>query len=215
MRLLWWTLVMPQQLKAYREQYGDESERPITKWLVSTLLWLPFFLPSSAAGLGFLPLYEPPLENFPFKRDLGLYLLISGGLFMAWLFTGVFGDRDERIVAGGLTGFIAAVLAGSILAGLGMGSPNWVVKSVPAPIGLMIGLAIGLGGLLARGLARGLSLGLSLGLGIVLRLVLGNAVEESLKTGCPSWLARGGLWAVGGGSCLFGVVLVFGGLAGV
>ena len=40
LRLLWWVLVTPQRLKAYRGAFGEKDERRVGRWLVSTLIWL-------------------------------------------------------------------------------------------------------------------------------------------------------------------------------
>ncbi len=88
LRLLWWTLMKRQQLKAYRVQYGENAERPVSKWLLSTIIWLPLLLLVLAVGLETLPstttAYTPTT-----------YPLMGGGLLIGWLLTGIFGDREN------------------------------------------------------------------------------------------------------------------------
>jgi serine/threonine protein kinase len=84
LRLLWWTLVMPQQLIAHREIYGDEGLKRVGKWLVSTLIWLPFLMPSLGLGLELLP-----HSSKAWSADT--YLLWSAGMFVCWLLTGLLG----------------------------------------------------------------------------------------------------------------------------
>jgi len=56
LRLLWWVLVMPQNLKAYREIFSEWDDEYINKWLISTLVWLPLLIATLALGLEMLPL---------------------------------------------------------------------------------------------------------------------------------------------------------------
>ena len=58
LRLLWWVLVTPQRLKAYREAFGEKDDGRVGKWLASTLTWLPLFILTLALGVGTLPSTE-------------------------------------------------------------------------------------------------------------------------------------------------------------
>ena len=76
LRLLWWGLVMPHKLKAYREEFGEKDVKRVGGYLISTLLWLPLFMPSLALGLELLPVHnKSPVD----------YLWISLFLVGAWL----------------------------------------------------------------------------------------------------------------------------------
>ncbi len=55
LRLLWWVLVTPQRLRAYRLVFGEREVRVVGSWLFSTLIWLPFFVLTLALGLRLLP----------------------------------------------------------------------------------------------------------------------------------------------------------------
>jgi hypothetical protein len=198
LRLLWWTLVTPQQLKAHREQFGEKAELPTAKWLISTLLWLPFFLPFSAVGFGIVPFSLPYLE---FTLIADHYLWASGGLFIAWLGAGLFGDGDEEAVA--LVVTLTAVLAVALAVGMAVVPILAGVLAVVLAAGLagvlMVGLAVvlavALGGVLPPVLPLGLAVVLmgvpAAGLAVVLPVGLANAVKESLKTGRASWKTKG------------------------
>jgi hypothetical protein len=221
LRLLWWTLVTPQQLKAYREEFGKKAEGPTGKWLVSTLIWLPFFLPFSAVGFEIVP-FSP--YTFPSGITLTSthYLWASGGLFIAWLLTGVFGNNKAAFTVEQLGGFLLGLSIGVLPVGLAgflaLGPTGFV--SVGLAGGLALGLARGrvvpLAGTLMLGLMFGLGAGLWLGLSVelggeqVLELVefklvlvlvlvlaiglpigLEKPVQKSLETGRASWVARG------------------------
>jgi hypothetical protein len=106
LRLLWWTLVMPQQLIAHREIYGDEEQKRVGKWLVSTLIWLPLLMPTLGLGLELLP-----HSSKAWSADT--YLLWSGGVFVCWLLTGLLGGIDNDAAVGVAVGVVVGV-AGSV-----------------------------------------------------------------------------------------------------
>ncbi len=89
LRLLWWILVMPQYLKAYKEAFGVKDVERVGKWLVSTLVWLPLWVLALGIGLEAIPSRFWPSE---------LYLWISVALSGVWLLTGWLGDADEDLV---------------------------------------------------------------------------------------------------------------------
>ncbi|MCP4539888.1 MAG: hypothetical protein GY832_22340 [Chloroflexi bacterium] len=80
LRLLWWVLVTPQRLLAYRETFGENAERSVGRWLVSTLVYLPIFIVTLALGLRILPRAEKA-----FSPTLCLWM--SVGLTIAWVLT--------------------------------------------------------------------------------------------------------------------------------
>ena len=229
LRLLWWTFITPQQLKAYREQYGEKAERPTSKWLGSSLIWLPFLLPSLI-----LVIQTFAEGTYPVFSMINLSII-----FIAWLFTGVFGNREHYQVGG--VGVIFGVALG-ILLGIALGISLGVGLAVSLLLGLILGLvggvAAGMGIVLVAGLSIGLAIGLTVGqplaiklgmavqmgrpekiifglsLMIILQIVLSVGVafvvEKSLKTGRPSWFARGAfglLVAVSGFFVLFSFLL--------
>jgi hypothetical protein len=112
LRLLWWMLVAPQGLKAYREAFGEKDERRVGKWLASNLTWLPLFIPTLALGLGTLPrMRDDPLST--------AYLWISLGLTLAWAWalTGWLIESDYELVAS----ILAFILAGVVAVGMVFG----------------------------------------------------------------------------------------------
>ncbi len=110
-RLLWWILVMPQLLKAYRETFGENDEKRVGKWLLSTLILLPFLVPTLALGLEFLPPFEKA-----WQPDTYLWisaLLVGGWLLTGWLvLTGWLGDIDEILNLAGFVAFGVGVALG-------------------------------------------------------------------------------------------------------
>ena len=95
MKLLWWVLVMPQQLNAYQQTYGEYAKvnvKDIWKWLAtSALIWLPLSLATLAMGMELLPLKEE--AKYPQS-----YLIATGMIVIAWLVTRAFFayfDDDE------------------------------------------------------------------------------------------------------------------------
>jgi len=80
LRLLWWVLVTPRWLKAYRETFGEKAERGVGKWLVSTLIWVPLSIPVLAMGLGILP-------NTEGDYSLSAYLLTIAVFVFGWVLT--------------------------------------------------------------------------------------------------------------------------------
>jgi hypothetical protein len=87
LRLLWWVLVTPRQLKVYRNTFGEKDERGVGRWLVSTLIWLPLGIPTLALGLNILP---RGADAFPPIFYLGCLM----GLVLAWSLTARLGGVD-------------------------------------------------------------------------------------------------------------------------
>lgn len=115
LRLLWWTLVMPQNLKDYREIFGDKDEKCIGNWLVSTLVWLPLWILTLALGLELLP----SIANAWSYTEIwwlskawspNVYLWISVVLSGIWLLTGWLGnvDKDWAFIVAFVTAFVMA-----------------------------------------------------------------------------------------------------------
>ncbi|MCP4526367.1 MAG: hypothetical protein GY833_10700 [Aestuariibacter sp.] len=206
LRLQWWVLVTPQRLVAYREVYGENAERSVGKWLVSTLIWLPFFISTLALGLGTMPLAEityPP----------AIYLWTGASLILVWALTGWLGERDidhtstiksiavflAFAVVGGVPFFVIGDVTfrviGSVIFGVVLGVVPAIAKSVAGSIANILILGVSLGAvfiwivmpdkndalnncILIASLLRSIDMGL-------------DFVGKSLKTGDPSWLAQG------------------------
>ncbi|MDY7078609.1 MAG: hypothetical protein SXV54_16970 [Chloroflexota bacterium] len=150
-RLLWWVLVTPQRLVAYREAYGENADYTVGKWLATTLFFLPYVLPALAWALETLP--QEHGASLPF------YLGMTIGLVLLWALTGCL-----------KTSYNASLNATS------------VVFSVTF---LLVNTGTGTGsGLLTGIIARTLTYN-------IVDAYVKPRVGESLRTGHPSWLARG------------------------
>lgn len=114
LRLLWWVLVMPQRLMAYREAYGENAERSVDKWLASTLGWLPIFVPTLALGL----------ETFFYRStifsNIYIYRWVAACLALAWFLTGLFGRRGVGAGVGMSFVMAAEVLIAMIALAIGI-----------------------------------------------------------------------------------------------
>lgn len=112
LRLFWWVLVMPQRLHAYRKTYGQDDEKQIGNWLVSTLIWFPLLIPSLALGL----------KQLPYSDHAWLpetYWLLSILLIGAWVLTGGLKiNKDVPIAVVGLVSVGMAVLVSVSVAGI-------------------------------------------------------------------------------------------------
>ncbi len=147
LRLFWWVLVTPQQLKAYRETFGEEDERKVGKWLASTLTWLPLFIPTLALGLGTLP-------RMGYVPSPTAYLWSSLGLALAWVLTGWLGKSDDDVAAAVATIVavaVAFIVAFVVLAGMA------VDVAVGVTQGVAVGVAFVVGGVAASGVAHAIA----------------------------------------------------------
>ena len=106
--LLWWILVKPKQLQAYRQSFGEEDENRVGKWLVSSLTWWPLLIPILASGFG---LFLPTPTEWPPQVYLWFSILIIG----CWILTGWLGNVGEGSVMGNITfGVIFGMVFGVI-----------------------------------------------------------------------------------------------------
>ncbi len=106
--LLWWILVKPKQLQAYRKRFGELDENRVGKWLVSSLTWWPLLIPILASGLG---LFLPAPEEWP----PNVYILFSILIIGCWFVTGWLGNIGEGSIMGNITfGVIFGMIFGVI-----------------------------------------------------------------------------------------------------
>jgi len=205
LRLLWWVFNKPQQLQAYRQIFGQEDEKRVGSWLVSTLTWWPLLVSLLI------------LEQSPTKIGMPeIYIGLSVG---CWILTGWFKINQNMAISLAflmsicltvlvsvsvanivMAGFIwlsvavgVAVIVASLIAVIVAGDVA-VVVAVLVLIGVTIGMAVGVALLLSDFMA-GLMAGSAAGLiaGIVMEFVanvVGDAIKNTLKTGIPSFLAR-------------------------
>jgi hypothetical protein len=163
LRLLWWVLVTPQRLVAYREVFGKNAERSVGEWLVNTLAWLPLFIPLLALGLGTLPRIEESSTT---------YLGASVGLVVAWVLTGRGSSLKGKMFLLACSWWLVVTFV-------------WVntMRSVSA-VGVVSALV-------GRDWVNGV-IGVVVGLTMLkVAGVVESAVKDSLKTGKSSGLTRG------------------------
>jgi len=201
LRLLWWILVMPQQLIAHRAIAGDKEQERVGKWLVSTLIWLPLLIPTLGLGLEVLP-----HSSKAWPADT--YLLSSGGVFVCWLLTGLLGSIDNDVV-GVVVGVVAFVVVGVVMFGVVVvGVVMFGVVAFGVMFGVMFGVGVagGVAGGVAFGVVGGVVVGVAafvafVAVGGVAFVAVGGVVvgvaafvafvvKKSLKTGTPSWITR-------------------------
>lgn len=61
-----WRLLTPARPGTHREQAGDRTVRSIGAWLVSTLIWLPLFVPLLAMDVRVMPVSSEQLSSSAF-----------------------------------------------------------------------------------------------------------------------------------------------------
>jgi len=207
LRLLWWTLVMPQQLSNY-QQLAEENEKSVGKWLLSTLIWLSLLMPILALGLELLPHSAKAWGS-------ETYMMLSALLVVCWLLTGWLGDIDNEkafhlalFMAFCVGSFIAFSIVFGVMGGMTVamviGVAILVVGGVTTAMASIFTVRIV--GQVAIGMTAGVVFGLSFGLfPLVASLVAGivafglvvalagdveGSIREGVDTGIPSRFAR-------------------------
>ena len=166
LHLLWWALVTPKQLKIYRQAFGEKDELRVGKWLASTLIWLPFLLPTFSLGLG-------AIHHIKDTFSSPIYLLISISIVVAWVLTALLGKTDgdhvellEGIVAGLAAGIVAGILAFFTAFSIAFGAAVGVMATimVGVAISVTVGIAVGVAVRLSSGAVGSVALGVAVGL---------------------------------------------------
>ena len=210
-RLVWWVLVKPQCLRAYREAFGSGDEHRLGKWLVSTLIWSPLFL----AALGVL------LDEMSFSAVSPLVII---GLVVAWTLTGWLGDRCGKwqLWGAGAVGFVVAgaatlvisqavarhvadelaqvmapavalILALGVVCGMAFAIANGVAAGVSGgvPVGLVVGLIVALLTEVFYGHLEHLLVCIAAGIAAALvAFLVARSADSGLQHARPSWVAR-------------------------
>jgi len=173
LRLLWWVLVMPQQLIDYREEFGEKDDRRVGKWLASTLLWLPLLMPSFALGLEWLShshnAWLPETYLWFSAGFVGCWLLLVmlGNLNYMWAFGVMFGVAFS--VAFVVAGVVAVVVAVVVALSVANGVAN----------GVAISVAFGVAGYMAGGVAIVVAISVAFGVAIAVGFdVAGDIVGD-------------------------------------
>ncbi len=164
LRLLWWSLVTPAQLKAYQEQYRGGSLRAVGNRLAYTLAFLPLFLPALGLGLGLLP-RTPEAEFAP------TYLWLALGISLIWLFLLALADILEDadgwvfVVAGVMAFVVAGIVAFVVAVGVAVGVAGDVAFVVASVIAFVVAGVVAF--VVAGGVAGGVAFGVAVGVAIV------------------------------------------------
>jgi hypothetical protein len=199
-RLLWWILMMPQQLYAYRQIFGLEDEQRVGKWLASFLLWGPLFLLTFTLGLGYFNHSGPVFPT--------IYLALSVLIMVSGLLTAGLEIKQNQgvvfiiafLIAFGVAFAVALGLLDAILLSVttviaivvGAGVAECVVGrlSYMIALGVVIGMTVGIVGSIAGNEAGGIAAGEAFIATIVVLGFTSERIENSLKNGQPSLLAR-------------------------
>jgi serine/threonine protein kinase len=202
LRLLWWILVMPQQLVDHRKRFGNTDDRRVGKWLVSTLTWLPLLMPSLALGLEWLP-----HSNNAWSPET--YWWTSVELVGCWLLVGWLGDLDEdfAIFVAIVVAFVVAfVVAIEVTSDMENGVAIVVAIVVAIIVASVVKISVydivsGVASSVASGVAAVMAFGVASDMAIVVAIIIAvlvvvavasviGFIETNLTTDTPSWLAR-------------------------
>lgn len=188
-RLLWWLCLSPWRLQIHREVFGIDRETYVSSWLVSTLIWLPLFLPSLALGLGWLP------HTVTVFTPQG-YLLAAAVVGVAWLLTGALKGINTEGVFGTLvspTFMVAVGVLGGMLTGGVMVFVMVFMRIVFKKVCMMVSMpgcvATFVAILVAWGVANGIAEGWSIIIAIIVAVVVATMIEGSIKKGSSSAIA--------------------------
>ncbi|NDJ62346.1 MAG: hypothetical protein GYB67_14560 [Chloroflexi bacterium] len=151
LRLLWWLLVRPDQLLGYESLNGRQAVRAQAAWLVSSLLWLPLFIPTIAfaaaltRAVGAAPISLEPLLWF-------------GGLLGGWALTGWLGQISEDTRAAVLigAGLALVTLSANLVANVAL--TDWSRILLVSALVLAVSVAMSLEHVFAGGIALLLAL---------------------------------------------------------
>ncbi|MDM8557678.1 hypothetical protein [Candidatus Parabeggiatoa sp. HSG14] len=222
LRLLWWVLVMPQQLQIYRQFFGEVDEKHVGKLLVNTLTWWPFFVPTLALGVELLPHFTEAILHPE------AYLLISTLLVGCWLIMGWLGNigikRTANIVIGIIAGLVAGIVAvviavesTSIIAGIIAGIMAGVLAGGVAfggitggISGVVGGIASVMAGLIVGGRAGSAMVGMVSVVAISVALGMTSIVAVGVSNGMAGGVVGGAL----GGVTVVVMIVIAVGIAG-
>jgi tetratricopeptide (TPR) repeat protein len=200
LRLLWGRLAPP--LAACLAALVEAAEHGAGGWLVSTLTWLPLFIPTLALGLGALHY----TERVPFPA---VYLWASLGLGLAWVLTGSLGRVDDRVaVALGAIGawvmafVVAFVVLGSMAFDLVVeGATRGVLGSIAVVVAFVVagGAASGMADAVAGKMAAAVAAGVATAMTFVVAFGVVGVVVFGVVGGVASAVAVGLMGGVVGG----------------
>jgi len=101
-------------LQVHIEIFGEEEQKRLSKWLISTLVWLPLLIPLLGLGLELLP-------HSSKAWSVDTYLIWSAVVFVCWLITGLLGDVEDDTAFG---------VAGVVEQSIETGAPSWIARFI-------------------------------------------------------------------------------------
>jgi tetratricopeptide (TPR) repeat protein len=203
----WWAALMQALGAGLKAAYGA-VERGRTEWLVSTLIWLPLFIPTLAMRMG-------TLSGAGHVPPTAVYSWLIVGLMLAWILTGCLGKRDRdnkaavslvTVVSWGL----ALVAAGSVLGGLVIDLlsdvPSDLLGTVLVAAVLVVAQFIAASGasssiadLMADAMATAIAAGVATAMIFVIAILIVFVVAVGVVHGEPDLMVIGVICAIGGG----------------
>lgn len=111
-QLLWWLIVSPQKIAFIQDLYGFEAITSSGRWLVSTLLWIPYLLLAVVFWKPKTDLLSPFFDTVP----LGLVWLV------AWFLMGAIGrieNKTVKVIEGIILFLLGVVLVYALMEFLG------------------------------------------------------------------------------------------------
>ncbi len=211
--LLWWVFVVPEKFAKYKINHSAKTITKIGFEVVSTTIWLPFFIPIVGIVLGRVRQLESP--------PLGISFLIWGIIIIAlWYSTNLmsrigYADLLMVVLVGCAAGFVAAVLSHGFIVGVQGGAlrgPIYIllvavigITAVVAaeqltlnrlPLGIVIGIISGVaGGTISSIIAVPISISAGTVSGLAAAILIGGAaywlirlIRATYNNKLPPWL---------------------------
>jgi tetratricopeptide (TPR) repeat protein len=196
----WWVALM-QALGVGLKAFYGAVERRRTEWLVSTLIWLPLFIPTLAMRMGNLSCAE-------YVPSTAIYSWLILGLMLAWILTGCLGNRDNKAAVSLVTVVswgLALVAAGSVLGGLGLdllfGETQDLLGAVLVVVAFVAagGASSSIADSMADDMAAAIAAGVALAMTFVIAIVIVFVVVVGVVRGEVDIVMIGVICAIVGG----------------
>jgi len=133
LRLLWWALVTPHQLRNHQNRFSPESAGRLSKLLVGTLIWLPILMLWLVTGL---------LTGYV---SLSSFFWLTGGIVLAWVLTswlGASGSKKMGFILGLVAFSIAAVVVTEAVAVRGFGMLRMIIFGLEAFVSIFLAVFV-------------------------------------------------------------------------
>ncbi len=171
LRLLWWVLVTPQRLLAYREVFGENAERSVSKWLISAIACLPLILINVAQVLGTLTRSESLATHI--RNSIGWIMV---GVLSGWL------TQKKNTWAQIVLFFVSSVLKIYL---------TFIISSFVACVVLLLTILLGITSKNTHTVMFMITLVLAFLVIAMTNTRIENEIKESQRTGRPSPISRG------------------------